>query len=424
MTELAPEEPRSLLDERFVDVFWLACFLILMFANAIQTYIGFAYTDELITCCIVVAAVFRVVQDWSKRTLRLRFLSLVATFSLVALAALGVFSNFFWGINQNGSDILIDMFTCLKFPVVLLCSLFLFQNNGHDLLWWMERLVKPLIVAMFLFAVANLFFGFGMGQESRFGLRASFMFICGHPSYLVLTCVGIVLVLVRDMRKNAPYIVLALLVIVASLRSKAFVFAAITPAVLFVMRGGRRINALHVLVCVAAAVLIGWEQFIGYYQADDSARAELTRAAIEIAGDHFPIGTGFATFASSMSATGGFYSPLYYQYKLNEVWGLYPDNPAFLSDTFWPIVLGQFGVSGFVLYLIAMLSIGILAFREGVSSKPSVVLCFGYLLIASTSETSFFNPMAVYLAMTLGILVASEQSQEVSEPSLEDGLET
>ena len=303
------------------------------------------------------------------------------------------------------------MFTCLKFPAILLCTMFLFQENGKNLLWWIEKLMKLLVVIMLLLAVGNLFFDFGMGNDPRYGLRASFMFICGHPEYASLMCVGMAVVFSRDLKQNKLFFALSLLVIASTLRSKGLVFCVVAPVIAYVMRDGRKLNVLHILICVAVAAFIGWDQFMGYYQTDGSARGELTAASIEIALDHFPLGTGFATFGSNSSASGGFYSPVYYLYGLDQVWGLSLENHTFLSDTFWPTVLGQFGFIGLIIYVVMIASIAFIALRQDRITRVPVALCFTYLLISSTSASSFFNPVSVYLAFVLGLLVASFREQ-------------
>lgn len=77
----------------------------------------------------------------------------------------------------------------------------------------------------------------------------------------------------------------------------------------------------------------------------------LTIKAFEIARDYFPIGVGFASYASHTAAIA--YSPVYYLYGVNSIWELSPNNPhAFLDDTFWPIIVAQSGFIGTICYLI------------------------------------------------------------------------
>ncbi len=124
-------------------------------------------------------------------------------------------------------------------------------------------------------------------------------------------------------------------------------------------RGSRR-RALAVFaiaslvgVTILAPVMTALWQFTLYeYQGDPGsiARLALHFTALEIARDHFPFGTGLASFGSYASAV--YYSGVYTDYGLASVWGLSPNYPAFITDTFWPMVLGQGGVASFVPYLL------------------------------------------------------------------------
>ena len=65
--------------------------------------------------------------------------------------------------------------------------------------------------------------------------------------------------------------------------------------------------------------------------------------------DYFPFGSGLASYATHVS--GEYYSPLYYDYSLQNCDGMSPDNYSYISDTYFP-VLAEFGVVGIVLFFI------------------------------------------------------------------------
>lgn len=77
------------------------------------------------------------------------------------------------------------------------------------------------------------------------------------------------------------------------------------------------------------------------------ARHALYSTGFRIAQDYFPLGSGLATFGGWIAAI--YYSPLYIQYGISSVWGLEPEG-TFLTDTFWPYTIGQFGFFGAVCY--------------------------------------------------------------------------
>jgi hypothetical protein len=78
--------------------------------------------------------------------------------------------------------------------------------------------------------------------------------------------------------------------------------------------------------------------------AERMARPETYKVAFgKILWDYFPFGSGMGSFGCAAAAD--YYSPLYYKYKMDDIWGLTPDNPMFLADAFYP-VLAQIGVVG------------------------------------------------------------------------------
>jgi hypothetical protein len=74
-------------------------------------------------------------------------------------------------------------------------------------------------------------------------------------------------------------------------------------------------------------------------------RVALYAGSLAIARDELPLGVGIGRYGSHMSREE--YSPVYQQYKLHRVFGLRERRPIAVTDTFWPMVLGETGVIGF-----------------------------------------------------------------------------
>ena len=62
-------------------------------------------------------------------------------------------------------------------------------------------------------------------------------------------------------------------------------------------------------------------------------------------------------FRSGSDQAARHYSKLYYQYGFDQLSGMSPENSAFLSDTFWPMAIGQFGWIGSIIYLIVYIRV-------------------------------------------------------------------
>ena len=162
-----------------------------------------------------------------------------------------------------------------------------------------------------------------------------------------------------------PFIVMGMLVVLLSLRSKGFAFAGVCLLLLLTFGKSNRLSVVHIALGLAAVALIGMDQYINYYQSAGYARGELARQAIAVANDYFPLGTGFATYGSAVTAQIDNYSPLYYTYGLSTVWGLAPGAASFLSDTFWPTVLAQFGYFGLIAFAALLIALFVMCYKAG-----------------------------------------------------------
>ena len=300
----APRASRrsSLFLETSVGDLALLLFLNLaLFGEAIQSAMGFSYCDEIATIAVVCAAFFRfhasknALADGMSTSSRL---ALVWLFVVVSAAFLG---NAFCGVHASTAAILTDFLTCCKFPIALIASIYAFACSER-LSALFEIEAKILLVVMTVLGIGNLFFDFGMGSEARFGIRASFTFVFDHPTYLVFCAAGLTAFLMKDRERNMPFIVMGMLVVLLSLRSKGFAFAAVCLLLLLTFGKSNRLSVVHIALGLTAVALIGMDQYINYYQSAGYARGELARQAIAVANDYFPLGTGFATYGSAVTA--------------------------------------------------------------------------------------------------------------------------
>jgi hypothetical protein len=133
------------------------------------------------------------------------------------------------------------------------------------------------------------------------------------------------------------------------------------------------------------------------------ARGALYIGAVEIGADRFPLGAGLGRYASLMSRIE--YSPLYEEYGLSEIRGLGPDNPLYATDTFWPQILGEFGVIGLAAYVAFLASIAYRLWHEAGRPDGGAVrilrLGAGMVLVQAVVESAanamFHSPPRVYL---------------------------
>ena len=90
------------------------------------------------------------------------------------------------------------------------------------------------------------------------------------------------------------------------------------------------------------------EGITGEAETDTIARFVLYTTSIQILIDYFPFGCGFGSFATY--ASGLYYSHIYNQYGIENVWGISKSFYSFIADTYYPS-LAQFGFVGIMLYI-------------------------------------------------------------------------
>ena len=132
-------------------------------------------------------------------------------------------------------------------------------------------------------------------------------------------------------------------------------------------------------------------------------RLALYVASLAIARDYFPLGAGLGRFGSYMS--GANYSPLYERYGLTDVHGLRPNDPNAVSDTFWPMVLGELGPIGLVglTAFVGLLLHRLWAVASRTASLPLRALALGSLFVfvqglaASLTAATYVAPPAYFI---------------------------
>ena len=110
-----------------------------------------------------------------------------------------------------------------------------------------------------------------------------------------------------------------------------------------------------VIILGAVVIFFTWTKFNAYYvegfqeDAQAMARPATYETGMQIMfHDYVPFGSGLGSFGTAAAAKE--YSPLYYKYHLNEIWGLNPENPMFLADAFYP-TLAEYGIVGLFFFL-------------------------------------------------------------------------
>lgn len=316
-----------------------------------------------------------------------------------------------------------DSYVNLKFFLTIGGSFLYFHNKRLDFSQIKRRLWPILNAVTFLFfllAVVDLLFGV-FSTDTRGIFRVVKIFY-STPTVLVANCVFLSCLYLwyYDRKRYRIVLPLTLLCIMmfCTIRVKSMgAIASILLIYLFVLRRKKLSHKakLRVTLLLVFAGVSGLYQVIRYYYSmgTESARAMLTLASPFVAWDHAPFGSGWGTFGSAFSADP--YSPVYGMYRMAGIWGLSPSYPAFVSDTYWPMVLAECGYFGFAALLGVLVLFTKRVFQLRSYSRASFasgLLVLLYLLVSSTSESALANPLAVPLAFWLGFLFAEQRSRK------------
>ena len=145
-------------------------------------------------------------------------------------------------------------------------------------------------------------------------------------------------------------------------------------------------------------------------------RLYLYETSVRIASEHFPLGAGLGRFGSPMSRIE--FSPLYAEYGLDRIWGLTPQYPAYVTDTFWPHILGEIGVVGLAAYVVFLAALGLALWRatRRVTGQYLHAFCLGawmvflYALAESLASSMYELPPRIYLSFgAMGIALALDR---------------
>ena len=387
-------------------VFVMLLYLFIL-QNPLQRTSILRYLDEIVALLSIPALLYYLINKKRKFVFRKNNLSFFMF--QVTLIVVGLYSSYtlkYQPINIVFSDLLLVN----KFFMAYIFSRLFFYDDFIDN--FRDKIyihVKVIVIALLILTIFNYVFAIWPASY-RFSIMTNKLFY-EHPTYLASICIFLIslLFLIADKnisRYNFLFLIL-ILILISTFRFKAI------GACLFIVylaknikKNFKKISISKITIIGFLLVLLCWDQ-ISYYYIDlnSSARNVLTETSFKIAKDYFPLGTGFGTYGSYFSGVS--YSPVYYMYNISHVYGISKNYSSFLSDTFWPMVLGQFGIIGLFCFIMLLKNIFSRIQNSfdihNVHIYISKMICFIYLLISSTSESAYVNSLSIPLAIIIGI---------------------
>ena len=267
-----------------------------------------------------------------------------------------------------------------------------------------KRLIKWFLICD-IFYVISFFIGF---RVSVFGLRTPMI---GQATLLTAS---MYLLFKDNTRKNIVKGIIILSIGLLSFKSKFVGEYVVFIALFYFLKSRLKPNLktiISVIALVSTIVYFTWEKFNAYYiegmeetTSNRMARPESYKTARTIIfSDYIPFGSGLASFGTNAAAV--YYSPLYYKYNLDNIWGLYPENPMFLADAFYP-TLAQYGLVGlfFFLWFWIRRYQQALHHKEFRAYKVAMMMIFA-LFLENMADTSYLSGKGMGYFMLLAMAI-------------------
>lgn len=239
---------------------------------------------------------------------------------------------------------------------------------------------------------------------------------------IALCCAMVYYLFSKQTTKNRNIAILIMLLGLASGKSKYFGECVCFIALVMFVKSKINFTSVSTLLKLAAlgavVIFFTWTKFNAYYVEgfQEDAQAMVRPATYETGmtimfKDYIPFGSGLGSFGTAAAAKE--YSPLYYKYNLNEIWGLDPTNPMFLADAFYP-TLAEYGIVGLFFFLWFWKR------RLWEANKiPNLIyyrmalMCILALALESTADSSYLSGKGMGYFMILALCLNSARKVNV-----------
>ncbi len=304
------------------------------------------------------------------------------------------------------------MFLQVKGPLLFICASMVPINKR--VFFSFAKAFLCFFVVVLLFSFIDIFGGLAykdllkLKVEYRFGVsNLNSIFI--HPSTLAFFSFSLAFFLLVFTKKKKFFLSLVTIIGIYSFRIKEIFGFFISVFLRKQYLSIKYIIGVLVLGLISFIIyknIIPWHynQYFSASSIDTVARLALYFTSVKIGVNEFPFGEGFGRFGGEISAR--YYSPVFKKYNIDKVFGLSIEDPKFVKDTFWPMVLGETGFIGLILYILLLASIFKFALVQNTgflcekSEKliMSVRICFVFLLISSLAKPVFSQSPHMFLA--------------------------
>lgn len=382
---------------------WALIISALMYQNVIMQYIApFKYFDEIIALICLFYFVLEVYKTRITKT------DIKIALVLVAMCALGFCGNFFSDVQVSLKNQLLDAFNIFKFIMTIWGAILYFRKYSTKkyLLYYLTDVIKVSVLVSTFFMVLNLFQDIGMHTDYIWGIR-TYNFVFERVGEFYSVCVMWLVILTAKQyygknKSDAFFAILIMLNMCSTLRTRAFAYVVAFVVLYYILIKKKTIKVrwYYILLLMVVMYIVGKDKIAYYLLRDNAARSVLLRYGIVTAMTYFPLGAGFGTYGTAVARDT--YSKLYDRYNFQSIWGL-DEGEGFLTDNYWPAIMGEFGFFGMILNIILLYMVVQKLLREtdNIYSRLCVYFAISTLLISSVASSAFLASVRLFLIVCM-----------------------
>lgn len=312
---------------RFFTLYWIIYFPTCIAYNDLP---GFSSVDEVMTILLFVYTLW---MYGNNRSINRRpWKEFMVCIGLIAFYT--VYSLLF-GANVAGG-VWLDLMQEIRPYTIIYCTWILNPRFTKKQKKWMLGTMVLTLFSWILYHPATF-----ESQNAEFPVLGQ-LAICTGMSWYLFT---------KETKRNRN---IALLLVLTGMLAPKFKFMGeVVCFIAFVFFIKQRLNfkspktMIYVVLLVTVILMVTWTKFDAYYISgmsnDDLARPMTYKTSLKILFDYWPFGSGMGSFACN--GAWQYYSPLYFKYNLDGIWGLSPNAGGFICDAYYP-TLAQFGFVG------------------------------------------------------------------------------
>lgn len=311
---------------RFFTLYWIVYFPTCIAYNDLP---GFSSVDEAMT---IILLLYTFMMYGSKYINKKPWKEFMVCFGVIAFYV--VYSLLF-GANVSGG-VWLDLMQEIRPYSIIFCTWILNPQFTKKQKKWMLITMIITLFSWILYHPQTL----DSQVEAEFPVLGQ-LAICTGMSYYLFT---------KDTKRNR--LIALFLVLTGMLAPKFKYIGEVVCFIAFIFFLKKRLNfrspktMIYCALVVTIVLMVSWTRFDAYYVSgldnEDLARPMTYKTGLKILWDYFPFGSGMGSFACNGAKV--YYSPLYYKYGLNGIWGLGVVG-AFICDAYYPS-LAQFGIVG------------------------------------------------------------------------------